>query len=434
MATVNFINRPKGQTRGGLHAVLSYAMKPEKTAYEGTHLISGVNCSPGSVYHEFINTKLINGKCNGRMYYHFVQAFPKTEKVTPRTAHEIALKLADFYKGYEILVCTHTDREHIHSHFIVNSVSLETGKKLHQSAQAIQNIRNYSDELCREYGLSICQPKEHRTKPMTAGEYHSAERGKSWKIMLMNTIDECMKYALNKDMFLELMEAEGYSVKWTAARKNITYETFEGYKCRDNKLHEEKYLKERMENEFEIRRKIIIGGTENKEQAYSEYQLHGVTESVYGDYENYIRKSEDNDKLDYSNSRDSITTEESDKSNRKQNQLYSNGITNQGNEQQYSGNKEKTFTGWEKERMELIFKIQTASFQMSENQLDSNNNFANVISSTLGDIAKLGSSLGTGERNDKIVDSTTQIVVHERKHRVYQKENDIKDQGYKLSL
>ena len=73
----------------------------------------------------------------------------------------------------------------------------------------------------------------------------------------MNTIDECMKYAADKDAFVSLMASEGYQVRWENNRKYITYTTPDGLKCRDNKLHEEKYCKEDMEHEFRIRAKLV---------------------------------------------------------------------------------------------------------------------------------------------------------------------------------
>jgi len=261
MATVNFINRPKSQSRAGMSAVMNYTAQDKKTVHDGVKLVSGLNCSPQSAWQEFMTTKLQYGKTDGRMYYHFVQSFPPDEKITPQTAHEIAMKLAVFYKDYEVLVATHSDRAHIHSHFIVNSVSFETGKKLHQKSNVIDEIRKYSDQLCREYGLSICQTKEkdRRVKPLNAAEYHTADKGNSWKLILAVTVDECMKAARSKRHFIELMENEGYKVRWTDERKNITFTTPEGFKCRDNKLHEEKYLKGNMQNEFRIRAQIYRG-------------------------------------------------------------------------------------------------------------------------------------------------------------------------------
>ena len=73
----------------------------------------------------------------------------------------------------------------------------------------------------------------------------------------MNTIDECMKYAADRDAFVSLMESEGYTVRWEDTRKYITYTTPDGMRCRDNKLHEEKYCKEVMEHEFRIRTELV---------------------------------------------------------------------------------------------------------------------------------------------------------------------------------
>lgn len=255
MATVNFINSPKSQSRAGMMAVMKYTSQVRKTVFDGVKLVSGFNCSPQSAYNEFVNTKLQYCKDNGRMYYHLVQSFSPTEMVTPLKAHEVALKLAEYYKDYEVLVCTHCDREHIHSHLIINNVSFETGKKLHQDKDAIQNIRDYSDELCMQYGLSVCKQKQKKEmgKHISSREYRVADSGQSWKFKLMVAIDECMKYAHSKVEFIRLMSYEGYSVKWTDERANITYTTPDGNRCRDNKLHEGKYLKGRMEHEFRIR-------------------------------------------------------------------------------------------------------------------------------------------------------------------------------------
>ena len=92
---------------------------------------------------------------------------------------------------------------------------------------------------------------------MSGAEYHTALKGQSWKLRLMNTIDECMKYAADRDSFVSLMASEGYAVRWASSRKYITYTTPEGMRCRDSKLHEEKYCKEAMEHEFRIRAELV---------------------------------------------------------------------------------------------------------------------------------------------------------------------------------
>jgi len=190
-----------------------------------------------------------------------VQSFPAEEDVDPAAAHAAALKLAEWFEGREVLVCTHTDRDHIHSHFLINSVSFEDGKKLHISEPELIELRQRNDQVCMEFGLPVFQPqKKKRVKSMSGAEYHAAARGESWKFRLMNMIDECMRYAHSREEFITLMLSEGYDVRWTDSRKSITYTTPNGMRCRDDRLHEEKYWKERMEHEFRIRQAAIYGG------------------------------------------------------------------------------------------------------------------------------------------------------------------------------
>ena len=188
------------------------------------------------------------------MFYHMVQSFPKGAEIDPRTAHEAARKLAGYFEGCEVLVCTHVDREHIHSHCIINSVNFETGKKVHMADEQIQELRVRNDESCEELGLPKFQKvNQQQSRGMSNAEYYPAYRGESWKFELMRVIDECMRYTGNRDEFLALLRAEGYDATWTDSRKSITYITSSGLKCRDNRLHIEKYLKENMEAEFGYR-------------------------------------------------------------------------------------------------------------------------------------------------------------------------------------
>ncbi len=237
---------------------MRYTIQPSKTMWEGCQLVSGINCQPESVYDDFLRTKLLYHKDNGTLFFHMVQSFPKGEKVDPRIAHTAALKLAGYFEGREVLVSTHVDREHIHSHFLINSVSFEDGRKLHISKLELSELRQHNDQICAELGLPVFQPQKKKPS-MSGAEYRSAAKGESWKFRLMNTIDECMQYAASQTEFISLMQSEGYQVRWTDSRKNITYTTPGGKKCRDDRLHDEKYLKEKMELEFRIRAEIIAG-------------------------------------------------------------------------------------------------------------------------------------------------------------------------------
>ena len=258
MAIVHFVNYKRGtQSRAAMRGVMRYVMQEKKTAWDGVPLASGINCQPQSVYDDFLNTKLLYHKDGGTMFYHMVQSFPKGAAVDPRQAHEAARRLAEYFEGCEVLVCTHVDREHIHSHCVINSVNFETGKKLHMAKEQLQELMRRNDMICQEMGLPVFEPTTQQARGMSGAEYHTALKGQSWKLRLMNTIDECMKYAADKDAFVSLMESEGCAVRWESSRKYITYTTSDGLKCRDSKLHEEKYCKEAMEHEFRIRAERI---------------------------------------------------------------------------------------------------------------------------------------------------------------------------------
>ena len=258
MAIVHFVNYKRGtQSRAAMRGVMLYVMQEKKTTWEGAPLVSGINCQPQSVYDDFLNTKLLYHKDGGVMFYHMVQSFPKGTAVDPRQAHEAARRLAEYFGGCEVLVCTHVDREHIHSHCVINSVNFETGKKLHMAKEQLQELMRRNDAICLEMGLPVFEPTTQQARGMSGAEYHTALKGQSWKLRLMNTIDACMKYAADKDAFVSLMESEGYAVCWESSRKYITYTTPDGMRCRDNKLHEEKYCKEAMEHEFRIRAELI---------------------------------------------------------------------------------------------------------------------------------------------------------------------------------
>ena len=294
MAIVHFVNYKRGtQSRAAMRGVMLYVMQEKKTAWEGGPLVSGINCQPQSVYDDFINTKLLYHKDGGVMFYHMVQSFPKGAAVDPRQAHEAARRLAEYFDGCEVLVCTHVDREHIHSHCVINSVNFETGKKLHMAKEQLQELMRRNDMICQEMGLPVFEAAQQQSRGMSGAEYHTALKGQSWKLRLMNTIDECMKYAADKDAFVSLMASEGYAVRWESGRKYITYTTPDGMKCRDNKLHEEKYCKEAMEHEFRIRTELIKrkfhraeeadGGIETAESAEQRAAANSADDTTHRD-------------------------------------------------------------------------------------------------------------------------------------------------------
>lgn len=257
MPIVKFIKNEK-QNASAMKASIDYCLQKCKTidSQTGQSYVSGINCNGLNAYKEFMTTKLANDANNGRYFYQYVQSFSPKDNVDYDKAHKIALEFAEkAWQGHEVLVTTHCDRNHIHTHFIINSVSFETGKKLRQNPNTLKALRKLNDEICTKYDVTPLKPyTKTKEKRLSDGEYRMAMKGESWKFALMFTIDNAMKRAKTKQEFMDEMKRNGYEVLWTDERKYITYTCPNEMKCRDIKLHQEKYRKEKMELEFELRR------------------------------------------------------------------------------------------------------------------------------------------------------------------------------------
>lgn len=402
MATVNFISYSH-QSRTVLSRVTAYVMQGQKTA-EG-EWVSGQNCLPQLAAREFTATREAYRKDSPVWFYHYTQSFHPREPVTPALAHRIAKEFASqAWPDSEVLIATHVDAAHIHSHFLVNAVCHESGKMLRQGPNTLRQLRQLSDGLCMKYGLSVLPQKQKQTaQGMGTREYRSAERGQSWKFRLMNTIDDCMCYAKTKAEFMTLMKSEGYDIRWTGSRKNITYTTPDGNKCRDSKLHDNKYLKEAMELEFAIRAELISGRIEAK-KPYNERsavrRLGSADEYTLG----HQQPAGGAEPLAESAASQSVEFTDADAGNFSDPDLLAAG------------------TGWEEEReiclaMALAPAGHSSGLGMAASPSDSH--------SLVGDLLQLGRSLERAGDSSPVKDSTTMPAHHESKQRRQEKEKKI---------
>lgn len=271
MATVTYIRESK-QSISAMKGVIDYCCQDKKVYDEisNQRLISGVNCDGENAFAEFLATKKSYKKTDGMNFYQYVQSFSPEENITPHQAHEIAIEFAEkAWTGYEVLVATHCDAQHIHSHFVINSVSFENGKKLRQNPNTLKSLRALSDEICRQHNLSTLEPYSKDGMKISTREYRTAVKGQSWKFKLMNDIDKAMNISGSKEDFINAMSIMGYSVTWTDDRKYITYQCPNKMKCRDIKLHNDKYLKGSMENEFRYRQEEYFGKSQTEEQQFT---------------------------------------------------------------------------------------------------------------------------------------------------------------------
>lgn len=233
-------------SKANIKRIIRYVTQDKKT---NVNLISGKDCMAESCLEEMLYTKNLYHKNSGRQYIHIIQSFDPKDNLSAEQVHNVGIKLANTFNGFQVLIATHIDKNHLHNHLVINSVSFENGYKIQMSKKDLQYIKDYSDKLCLEIGASVI-PKKEKTNYIKRNEYRVAKQGKSWKLKLMNAIDLSLAESNTKEEFIKNMNKLGYQVNWTDTRKYITYTTPEGYKCRDNKLYDEKYSKGAMENEF----------------------------------------------------------------------------------------------------------------------------------------------------------------------------------------
>lgn len=250
MATFTAIPE-KTQTATAMKRVLDYVMQDKKTVLGGIKLVSGQNCVPESAFEEFMATKHQYGKAKGVFFKQYVQSFKPDCGATPEQIHQIGLETAKAFDGFEVVVATHIDRDHWHNHFVVNSVSCETGLKIQINEKSLEELRHKSDEICQQFGLEILKPyQKPKQRSLNQREYRAALRGNSKKLRLTNAIDYAVAKSRNKKQFIEQMQKLGYGVKWIDHYKYITYTTPDGQRFRDNRLLDDKYLKTNMEELF----------------------------------------------------------------------------------------------------------------------------------------------------------------------------------------
>ncbi len=258
MATVTYIKESR-QSISAMKGLIDYCLQNKKV-YDpsiGRRLVSGINCNGENSFTEFTATKKAYGKTNGINFYQYVQSFSPSENVSPEKVHQIGLEFAaEAWKGYEVLVATHCDAEHIHNHFVINSVSYRDGYKLRQDRQTLKKLRKMSDDICECNGLSVLKPYGSDSTKLSSREYRAAEKGQSWKFRLMADINRSMDKSGCRADFIREMKQRGYEITWTDERKYITFTCPNKMKCRDIKLHDEKYLKENIEYELQLRERI----------------------------------------------------------------------------------------------------------------------------------------------------------------------------------
>ena len=195
-----------------LHNVIDYAKSDYKT--EKQYYVSSLNCGVETAFEEMIQTKQGYKKINGILGYHGFQSFREGE-VTPELAHEIGVKLAEEMWGdrFEVIISTHLNTNHIHNHFVLNSVSFRDGKKYYDKRETQAELRHISDSLCAEYGLSVLEEKPCRNSRINYANYYKGVVARStYHSTTKEDIDRAIGQAYDYKDFLNLMRAMNYEV------------------------------------------------------------------------------------------------------------------------------------------------------------------------------------------------------------------------------
>lgn len=249
------IEKTSLKNKEDLKDVLDYATRSTKT--EQKLFVNALNCCPASAYEQMLETKREYGKPNGILAFHGYQSFAPGE-VTPKVAHEIGMKFAQQMWGdsFEVVVATHLDTGCCHNHFVLNSVSFVDGKKYNSCRANNRRMRELSDNLCREYGLSVIEnpgPSKH----ISRFEYMEEKAGKVTKnVIYRKDIDECILLSENENEFFSQMRKRGYTFNFSHKYVTISHPLFP--KARRLRNLGEDYTPDRLAERIENNRRQYI--------------------------------------------------------------------------------------------------------------------------------------------------------------------------------
>ena len=272
MAVNKTINK-RTNTHGAMRNCIEYVLRQDKTSEQLTY-VTGPYCHDeinyDLVYRAFLEEKKVWDKDSGRMYAHNIISWHKDEQITLEQAFEFGKEFAEkWFSGFQTLVAVHKDKEHVHCHLVTNSVSYEDGRKLHNTRKDLERMKQLTNQMCRERGLTVAEKGKHFDgSQIEKGEVIAWSKDKynlfrqqvkdSFVADCAMAVLKALENCISKEKFIEKMKQFGWNVNWTEKRKHITFQNQEGKKVRDSNLFKTFHLdisKEGLENEFNGNRK-----------------------------------------------------------------------------------------------------------------------------------------------------------------------------------
>ena len=267
MAINKTINK-RTNTHGAMRNCIEYVLRQDKTSELLTY-VTGPYCHDeinyDLVYRTFLEEKKMWDKDTGRMYAHNIISWHKDEQITPEQALEFGKEFAEnWFSGFQTLVAVHKDKDHIHCHLVTNSVSYEDGRKLHNTRKDLERMKQLTNQMCRERGLTVAEKGKHFDgSQIEKGEVIAWSKDKynlfrqqvkdSFVADCAMAVLKALENCISKEKFIEKMKQFGWNVNWTEKRKHITFQNQDGKKVRDSNLSKTFHLdisKEGLENEF----------------------------------------------------------------------------------------------------------------------------------------------------------------------------------------
>ena len=267
MAINKTINK-RTNTHGAMRNCIEYVLRQDKTSELLTY-VTGPYCHDeinyDLVYRTFLEEKKMWDKDSGRMYAHNIISWHKDEQITPEQALEFGKEFAEnWFSGFQTLVAVHKDKDHIHCHLVTNSVSYEDGRKLHNTKKDLERMKQLTNQMCRERGLTVAEKGKHFDgSQIEKGEVIAWSKDKynlfrqqvkdSFVADCAMAVLKALENCISKEKFIEKMKQFGWNVNWTEKRKHITFQNQDGKKVRDSNLSKTFHLdisKEGLENEF----------------------------------------------------------------------------------------------------------------------------------------------------------------------------------------
>lgn len=258
--------------------IVNYLINEEKTKEK---LVSGKDCSPENIVNEFNATQEIYGKTDGVKYHHIIQSFDPKDNITPEKAHQLGVELAERqFKGHEVFVVTHKDKEHVHNHMVVNSVSFEDGKKYNSSNKSLWDIKRESNRICEREGLNTIDLAHKSETRVSSSEKRIMDRGQiPWKDELRQCIDVAKDRSNSFESFREFLNRE-FDIETRITKKSISYKHPDHGKAIRGRSLGAIYDKEELENGF-IRQEKSVSGERTKEVRGEEHRIEQTTRAKY---------------------------------------------------------------------------------------------------------------------------------------------------------